>query len=227
MEPAASPTSERGSRTALAGVVFASLFVLGWWLLEQSPPVGSSDAALLRYFADPGSRRPSLIAGFYVLPFAGIAFMWFMAALRDRTLRSGGREHTVFSTVQMLAGSMIVAALFVVAATELAGVWAAEAVTDGQIDVDTARAVLALGAAMAQIILIRSSAVFVAISTTRALRAGLFPPWFARTSFVFALLLLLVTTLWRPVVLAIPAWVLGTSWFVLAERRNREEPIDA
>jgi len=28
-------------------------------------------------------------------------------------------------------------------------------------------------------------------------------------------------------VLAVPAWVLGTSWFVLAERRNREEPIEA
>ena len=87
------------------------------------PPEGSADATLLRYFAEPGSRRPSLFAGLYVLPFAGIAFMWFMAALRDRTPSSGGREHTVFATVQMLAGSMIVAALFVVAATELAGAW--------------------------------------------------------------------------------------------------------
>ena len=105
---------ERGSRAALAGGVFAILFVLGWSLMQQSPPLDAPADELVDYFTDPDQRRASLIAGLYVVPFAGIAFIWFMAALRDRYVRSGARENVLLSTVHLIAGTLFVSAVFAI-----------------------------------------------------------------------------------------------------------------
>lgn len=218
---------ERGSRAALAGFVFSILFAIGWLLLQRSPPVGAADKEILDYFTSVGGRRNSRLAGLYVIPFAGIAFIWFMAALRDRIVRAGGREHAVLSTVQLISGTVFVAALFAVGAAELSTVWVAESAGGPTLDIDAARGIIALGAATAQIVAIRASAVFIAVSTTRAMRAGLFPRWFCYTGFAMALALLVVATTWRPVVLVIPAWVLAASFVVIAQRLNRSEPIEA
>ena len=196
-------------------------------LAPAKPTRWRRDRQILDYFTSAGGRRSSRLAGLYIVPFAGIAFIWFMAALRDRIVRAGGREHAVFSTMQLISGTVFVAALFAVGATELSTVWVAEAASGSTLDIDAARGIIALGAATAQIVAIRASAVFIAVSTTRAMRAGLFPRWFCYSGLAMALALLFVATTWRPVVLVIPAWVLAASVVVIAQRRNRSEPIEA
>jgi hypothetical protein len=218
---------QRGSRVALAGVVFAALFVAGWLLLQRSPSVQSTDQELLDYLSRPDLRRGSRLAGLYIVPFAGIAFIWFLAAFRDRIVRAGGREHTIFATVQLVAGSVFVTAVFAVGASELATVWVAESMAPDRIDLDAMRPMIAFGAALAQIVAVRSSAVFIAVSTTRARRAGLFPTWFAVVGWVMAAALLVVASTWRPVVLVIPAWVLGASIAVLSSRPASGGVVDA
>ena len=89
------PPESRGSPAAVAGLVFAVLFAVGWVLLRQRPPLSATDQELIDYFSDPGSRRASLIAGLYVVPFAGIAFVRLMAALRARYVGTRGRENTL------------------------------------------------------------------------------------------------------------------------------------
>jgi hypothetical protein len=116
----------RGSRIAIAGLVFSALFLLAWIMLRESPSFDSTDEELLDYFADPDQRRNSMIAGLYVVPLAAIAFIWFMAALRDRYLRSATRETTILSTAHVVAGALVVTSLFTVAAVELAVVWLGE-----------------------------------------------------------------------------------------------------
>jgi hypothetical protein len=64
------------------------------------------------------AARSSRLAGLYIIPFAGIAFIWFMAPLRDRIVQAGGREHAVLSAVQLISGMVFVAALFAVGAAE-------------------------------------------------------------------------------------------------------------
>jgi hypothetical protein len=157
--------------------VFSVLFVIGWLLLQQRPPVGAADNQLLDYFVSGGGRRSSRLAGLYIVPFAGIAFIWFMAALRDRIVRAGGREHAVLAAVQLISGTVFVAAIFAVGAAELSIVWVAEAARGSPGDIDAARGIIALAAATGQIVAIRASAVFIAVSSTRAMRAGLFPRW--------------------------------------------------
>lgn len=218
----------RGSRAALAGIVFAGLFAVGLLLLQSSSPsIDATDAELLRYIDSPGRRRSSLIAALYIVPIAAIAFIWFVAAFRDRVVRAGGREHTMLATVHLMAATLFVSAMFLVAAVELALVWRVDAAGSGGADVEGARALIAIGTAMSQLIALRAGAVFIAVSTTRAVRSGLFPRWFGAASFVIAATLLLAGTTWRPIVFAVPAWVLASSCLVLARRRDRDGLVDA
>ena len=217
---------ERGSRAALAGFVFAALFVVGWLLLAQSPELDAPADELMSYYTTPSERRSSFLAGFYVIPFAGIAFIWYMAALRARIHRAGGLEHRLFSTVQLMSGTLFVAAVFLIAVTELAAARLGESMQSSG-DVDGVRNVLALGSAASQIFALRTGAVFIGVSANRASRAGLFPGWFSVISLVLAVALLFVATSWQPVVLIIPIWVMVTSFVVLTYRRNQPSPVEA
>jgi hypothetical protein len=210
----------RGSRIAVAGFVFCVLFVVAWVLLRDSPSFDATEAELLAYYADPDMRRGAMVAGLYVVPLASIAFIWFMAALRDRYLVAAVRENTILSTAHVAAGVLVVTSLFTVAATELAVVWLAE--EGGPLDVGAARSILALGAAMADIMALRSAAVFVGVSATRAVRSGLFPRSYGVLSFVTALALLFIYDVQPWVTLLFPAWVAGSSVLILLRRHAVE-----
>ncbi|MDH4280565.1 MAG: hypothetical protein OEZ14_02585 [Acidimicrobiia bacterium] len=217
---------ERGSRAALAGFVFAVLFVIGWVLLAKSPDYDAPADELVAYYTSPSERRISFLAGFYVIPFAGIAFIWYMAALRARIHRAGGLEHQLFSNVQLMSGTLFVAAVFLIAVIELAAARIGESIADQQ-DVDGLRNVIVVGSSTGQIFALRTGAVFIGISANRASRAGLFPGWFSVASLVLAIALLFVATSWQPVVLIIPIWVVVTSFVVLSHRRNQPSPVEA
>jgi hypothetical protein len=204
--------------------VFALLFVLGWSLVRWSPPLDASDADLRAYIESSTRRRASAIAGLYVLPLAGIAFIWFTAALRDRLDRGAQREHSMMSTVHLMAATLLVVSMFMMASIELALVWRIES---GAVDLAGARSTIAIGSAVSQLIALRSGAVFVAVSTTRGLRSGLFPKWFAIASYTMAVALMLVASWWRLVLLAVPVWVVLTSWLVMSKRVHRRQPVDA
>lgn len=215
---------ERGSRAALAGVVFALLFVAGWLLIRMSPSIDAPRDELIRYYTDPDQRWASAVAGLYVVPFAAIAFIWFMAALRDRYLRSGGRENVLLSTTHLVAGTLYVTALFASAAVELALVWMADQPPDAVFDVDAARAMVAFGAALSQIVALRSGAVFIVISTTRAMRAGLFPRWYGVLCVIVAFVLMFTYTSGALTGLMMPIWVVATSALVMAQRVTHANP---
>lgn len=215
---ASSVDVERGSRVALAGFVFAALFVVSWLLIRETPRLDTSTEELIAHYTDPRARRGALIAGLYLIPFAAVAFVWFVAALRDRYVGTRRRENTLLSTVHLLSAALFVAALFSLAAIELALVWLAEATAAERFDADSARALIAFGQALSEIMALRSGAVFVAISTTRAMRSGLFPRWYGLVSLGFVLAMLFVYDSWRPVALFMPAWVVATSVVILRQR---------
>jgi hypothetical protein len=63
------------------------------------------------------------------VPFAGIAFLWFMGVLRDRL---GAKEDRFLATVFLGSGLLFLAMLFVAAAF-LGGILIAHARGDGQL----------------------------------------------------------------------------------------------
>ncbi len=215
---------ERGSRAAIAGIVFAVLHTIGWVMMQKGPSLNSSNEELIAYYGDPDSRRTALVAALWVLPFTAIAFVWFAAALRDRFVGRRNREHTLLATVHLLSAALFVVSIFTVAAAELALVWAAETSGANDLDPDSVRTMVALGQAMASLMALRSAAVFVAVTTTRAKRSGLFPIWYSVFSYATALVMLVMFDLWPPIQLLMPLWVLATSVVVLKERRLLDLP---
>ena len=210
------PVPAKGSRFALTGLAFAVLFLVAWVLVHESPGFRASNAELEEYYGNADNRRNAVLVGLYVIPLAGIFFIWFMAALRDRYQRIARRENAMLSSVHVVAGALVVTSLFTVAAVELAVAWLAE--TAGSFDVDGARSLLAVGEATSEIMALRSAAVFIFVSTARAQRAGFFPRAFAVASVVIAVALLAVHQSVPAVTLLFPAWVAGVSLLILLRR---------
>ena len=93
---------------AFAGVLFAVLFGTALVLIKTAMPEGGQ----------PGSQwidgaNGKLMVASKLMPFAGIAFLWFIGVIRDRV---GRREDRFFATIFMGSGILFVGMMFVAAA---------------------------------------------------------------------------------------------------------------
>ncbi len=64
---------------AIAGIVFSVLLMVSLWLLRESTP---TDPADIGEWLRTGSEKVSIALN--LVPFAGVAFMWFLGVMRDR-----------------------------------------------------------------------------------------------------------------------------------------------
>ena len=92
------------------GLVFAALFVLSILLVRKQPTAGSSVAEIRDFYLGRSGRLA--VVGVYLVPFAGIAFLWFIAVIRNLI---GDREDRFFATVFLGSGLLFVAMLFIAA----------------------------------------------------------------------------------------------------------------
>ena len=88
--------------------MFATLFITSLLLLRHHPASGSSPSEIADWYLQRNVRRLSVV-GDYLAPFSGIAFLWFIAAIRGRI---GAREDRFFATVFLGSGLLFVAMLF-------------------------------------------------------------------------------------------------------------------
>ena len=97
---------------AVAGILFSLLMMASFLLVRFSVPADplSQPAGFIEH-----SKAISLALN--LLPFSGIAFLWFIAVLRDRL---GELEDRFFATVFLGSGLLFVAMIFT-AAAEVAG----------------------------------------------------------------------------------------------------------
>src|SRR4051794_15493750 len=95
----------------VAGLLFAVLFVASILLLHQRPPADATAPEIAGWYVDHAGTVG--IVGLYTVPFAGIAFLWFVAALRSRI---GVHEDRFFATVFLGSGILFVALLYAAAA---------------------------------------------------------------------------------------------------------------
>ena len=68
---------------AIAGLAAAALYVGAISLLRDLPVFDSSDAEVAEWFAS-GADTAWMVGALFLLPFAGIAFLWFIAVVRDQ-----------------------------------------------------------------------------------------------------------------------------------------------
>lgn len=152
------------------------------------------------------------------MPFAGIAFLWFIGVVRDLL---GDYEDRFFSTVFFGSGILFLAMVFVSCA--VAGATLAAAKLSGN-EKSLAEIVYFGRVVMLQvsnIYALRMAGVFMISLGTIWWRTGLMPRWLAILSYLVALTLLVVITLSLWLVLLFPAWVLIVSLYILGRNRHR------
>jgi hypothetical protein len=212
----------RAPRAAgVAGIAFSVLLSVGLVLIRsQGVTVGMTDAQLADWFAT-GSHNAG-IAGLYCIPFAGIAFLWFMAVVRDRI---GVREDRFLSTVFFGSGLLFVGCVFISAATAGSIVLG----VPGRPDRLPTPEMVELAAGQAYTILfvfgIKLGAVFLISTATIARRLALFGRWLPRLGYAFAAVLLLAVGLTDWVILLFPLWVALLSIEILRRQEAADQTL--
>jgi hypothetical protein len=209
----------RAPRAAgVAGLLFAALFITSLLMLRGQPDAGSTAGEIERWYLGHDANRIGVI-GLYLVPFAGIAFLWFIAVIRSHV---GDREDQFFATVFLGSGLLFVAMLFAAAATAsapLASVKFQHAPLPGPEEIGFARA---LAYTLLYVYAVRVAAVFVIAVSTIGLRTGSVPRWLAIVGYVIAVAMLLSVSFYKFVVLLFPLWVAAISITILLS--SREQP---
>jgi hypothetical protein len=206
---AGSPLRTPGA-AAIAGIVFSVFLITALVLLRLSVPAHAEVPG--RWLTDSG-RRTAVLIGLNLVPFAGIAFLWFIGVIRDRI---GGREDRFFATVFLGSGLLFVGMLFVAAA--FAGGLFAAASGSGPPGAGT----LAVGRDATAILLnvyaMRMAAVFTLTTVTIARRTQIVSRWLEVAGLATALVLLVGVGISDWVELLFPAWILALSIDILTAR---------
>ena len=196
----------------VAGLVFAVLFVVSVVLLHRQPDAGSTAEEVRAWYLGENAFRVGLV-GLYLMPFAGIAFLWFLAVLRHHV---SALEDRFFDTVLTGSGIVFIAMLFATAASAgslIAAVKFRDAPVPGPEAVGVARS---LGYTFFYVYALRAAAVFMVVTSTIGRRSGGLPRWLTLAGYGVALVLLLSVSFAPLVALLFPAWVTAVSIVVLA-----------
>ena len=194
---------------AIAGIVFSVLLISILWLLRLSVPTGPTNVgAWLRTSSEEVSIALNLV------PFAGVAFMWFLGVLRDRL---GAMEDKFFATVFLGSGLMFLGMMFVAAAVAGGLVRAYSAAPTELFDGSAFIFARAFGYDVMHVYAFKMAAVFMITTSTLAIRTGVTPRWIAWLGFASAALLIAGSNYLEWVLFVFPFWVLLVSIHVLAD----------
>jgi hypothetical protein len=202
---------------AIAGIVFGVLLLAAMTMLR----IALSEGSLQTLQADT-QRRTLIRISLGLVPFAGIAFLWFIGVVREQL---GEVEDRLFSTVFMGSGLLFLAMLFAGAVTS-ASLMAMLAGANVNADVfaygrDTAQGLVSVYA-------MRMAAVFTLSVSTVGLRTSALPRWVSYLGYLIALVLLLAAGEQRWTQLVFPGWVLLVSVALLFVRQpSRANTLEA
>ncbi|MGB8652755.1 MAG: hypothetical protein WCD35_19065 [Mycobacteriales bacterium] len=209
---------------AVAGIVFSLLLGVALTLIALASP--DQPATVGAWLTD-STRRTEITVALDLVPFAGIAFLWFIGVVRDRI---GEREDRFFASVFLGSGLLFVAMMFTAAAVSGALI-ADESLRSGVAPNPT---ILALGRRVVGQLLqgysMRMAGVFTMSTATIALRTRVASRWIGLLGIVVAVVLLVTAGLTPWVELLFPAWVLLLSVDILLSEPTRgaaEDPGDA
>jgi hypothetical protein len=193
---------------ALAGILFTVLFSSTLVLIRLSIPADPADAGTWLK-----ERAGTVSLALSLLPFAGIAFLWFIGVVRDRM---GHLEDQFFSTVFFGSGLLFLAMTFVSAALA-GGVLATYALESNKlIDSGMYTLIRTVMYRITSVYAIRMAGVFMISLATIWVRTRLMPRWLAVLTYALALGLLLTISSSPWVTLIFPAWVCTVSIYILA-----------
>jgi hypothetical protein len=216
------PEARQVARTpraaAIAGIIFSILLSTSLLILALSTRARSRD--LSSWLSD-SFHQGAVAFALNLVPFAGIAFLWFIGVVRDHL---GDREDRFFATVFLGSGLLFVAMLFASAA--VGGVLATSvADTTSQ---STGNPVwqfeLQVAASLLTIYAMRMAGVFMIAISTLTLRTAFLPRWYAIFGYICALVLLLTINFATWIAFLLPLWVFIVSLHILRVSLSRKPP---
>ena len=191
----------------IAGILFGLLFATSLALMRWAIPAGiSTDIS----WVETGAWKINTALG--LMPFAGIAYLWFIGVIRDKL---GEFEDRFFSTV-FFGSSLLFLGMVFVSMAIAGGILATYHMIDGETPDYT---VIYFGRALmlqiSNVYALRMAGVTMISLATIWIRTQLMPRWMAILTYVLALVLLLVVNFSVWITLVFPAWVLAISLYIL------------
>ena len=200
------------SAAAIAGLLFSLLLMAAFALLRISVHPQELGSWLRT-----NSQTVALATN--LVPFAGIAFLWFIGVLRDRL---GELEDRFFATVFFGSGLLFLSMLFL-ACSFVDGVLIAFATKpEEMIGSATFQFVRAAIYAMINVYMVKMAGVFMITTSTIALYTGIAPRWLAVFGYALALLLLFGSYYISWSFAVFPIWVFLLSVCILADNFRRK-----
>jgi hypothetical protein len=154
----------------------------------------------------------------HLMPFAGIAFLWFIGVLRDRL---GAAEDRFFATVFFGSGLLFLAMLFVASAIVGALILAFAAAPQALIKSPTFHFARAAAYNIVNVYLIKMAAVFVITTSTVAVYTKFAPRWIVVVGYLFAVFLVFGSHFVDWAIAVFPVWVLLMSLYILMDNIDR------
>jgi hypothetical protein len=213
------PVTEVGKRlttaAGLAGLLFAVLFIGSFAFLRVGVP--PSDGAAFADWWE--ANRQRVAVGTYLIPFTGIAFLWFVAAVRQRI---GRLEGLFFSTIFLGSALLLVATVFVTGAASGATIAAADS-----LDTRRAAEVAAFSHAFAYALFfgftVKMGAMFMLVVASIGRGTTVLPRWLVLLTTLLGIALLLVVGIWEITALVFPVWVAVVSLMIIRASLEREQ----
>jgi hypothetical protein len=193
---------------AIAGLVFSVLLIaqlaLTYWIGRDAPVILDPD------FMDRWSGTTSVVLN--IVPFLGIAFLWFTGVIRDWL---GEREDRFFSTIFFGSGIIFVVLLFIYAAV-LGAIYGSFTLAD-ELGMD--KEIVVFGFALMNQILgnyaMRMAGVYMLSIGTLWTRTGRAPRWLIILTYVVAIGFLLFAGWIKEAQFIFPVWVFVVSIYIL------------
>jgi hypothetical protein len=202
---------------AFAGIAFAVLACGSLVAIHFAIPHKPAGSGLAE-----SPKRDLLLVGLSLLPFAAVAFLWFIGVVRDRV---GEREDRFFGTVFLGSGLLFVGVLLVGEAVASGMVLSVTSTTQtfGTTAPDWWIATRNVGTELVEAAL-QMAGVFLTATTTLLWRTGAAPRWLTLSGTVISALLLFSIYLTQWIGLLFPLWILVLSVYVLIAIRKPDTP---
>jgi hypothetical protein len=219
---AASDTVRLARLTALSGILFSALFVLSVVFIYTTPRLTASDAEITAFYTSGSTILVTV--GLYLIPFAGIIFMWHAHATRLLIRSSTPVPSAIPYGLQLVSGVLFVVLLFAGMASAGSVALLKDLTSAPLPSADFIRGVLAVGYGMVFVYAIRGAGMYALTTTTLLRQTKIMPTWLGVVSYLLAIFLLVSTTLHPVVVLLLPTWVVIIALVVFIRAGRVAEP---
>jgi hypothetical protein len=197
---------------AIAGILFGLLFATSLILMRIAIP---EEITADIHWVTSGEAQIRIALG--LVPFAGVAYLWFIGVVRDRL---GDYEDRFLSTV-FFGSSLLCLAMAFISMAIAGGILTYVMISEGTPDHSVIYFGRALMLQINNVYALRMAGVTMFSLGTIWFHTGLMPRWLAVVTYTLALALLVVVNFSLWVTLIFPAWVAFISLLFLSVQQTK------